>query len=474
MTKDDREIVSGLRAALVAKLGATRYETWFGLSDFSLDGDELVVRTGSSFLQEWLRKNFREAIRSVCRETLGRDVTISFQSGEARDESSEIVATTVSAGTTVPVVAMSNSVAAASAVPVCVSVTDNGHLATVSPRRYANLALFVVGDSNRLAYASIRSAASPGGSTPLLIHGPTGVGKTHLLEGLWSVTRRVRPALHALFMSAEQFTTSFLGALHGTGVPNFRRKYRGVELLVIDDLQFFAGKRATIAELLCTIDTLLRENRQIVFAADRPPEQLQELGPELIARLQGGLVCPIEAAEYATRVGIVAAHCRRWGVDAPTEVQEFVAEQMATHARALAGAVKRLNAASIAHDRPITLELAQECLVDLIGAQDRAVGLADIERATCSVFGLDPKMLQAGSTARKNNFPRMLAMWLARKHTRAALSEIGSYFGRRSHSTVISAQKKIDAWMNDGALAPSGNLPIGEAIRRVERALRLG
>ena len=139
-----------------------------------------------------------------------------------------------------------------------------------------------------------------------MFYGPTSVGKTHLLEGIWTAARRSHQRLTAVYLSAEQFTSHFLEALRGSGLPSFRRKYRGVGLLMIDDLQFFVGKRATQVELLHTIDTFLREGRQLVFAADRSPAELAELGPELTTRLSSGLVCRIEPPDYATRLGIVA------------------------------------------------------------------------------------------------------------------------------------------------------------------------
>ena len=158
-------------------------------------------------------------------------------------------------------------------------------------KKRAVLDSFIVGDSNRLAYTSARMAVEqPGKVSPLLIHGETGVGKTHLLTAIRGAARVIDRRIHAVYLTAEQFTTLFLGALNGGGLPNFRRKYRGVDLLLIDDLQFFAGKKATLVELLHTIDTLHRDGRQIVFTADRSPAQLGRLGPELTARLTAGLV----------------------------------------------------------------------------------------------------------------------------------------------------------------------------------------
>jgi len=344
-------------------------------------------------------------------------------------------------------------------------------------RKFASLESFVAGDSNRLALESARIVArEPGRMTPLLIYGPTAVGKTHLLEGIWSSVRRAHRGMTAIYLSAEQFTTHFLEALRGSGLPSFRRKYRGVGLLIVDNLQFFAGKRATLIELLHTIDTLLRQGRQLVFSADRSPVKLAELGSELTTRLESGMVCPLQRPDHATRRGIVGRMARRMKIAVPPDVREFVASRLTSHARELSGALCRLQATSEAMGRSITLSMAEEALAEMIRHSGRVVRLGDIERAVCSVFGVEAKSLQSNRKAKSVSHPRMLAMWLARKHTRAALSEIGHYFGRRSHSTVVSAQKRVDQWMATGQPLQLADRTwaIDDAIRQVEQQLLAG
>jgi chromosomal replication initiator protein len=460
VTKDDMEIVSALQIALADKVGSERFELWFGANTrLSLAGEGLIVSAATPFFQEWLRNNFRREIEAACLEAVGQALPVSFQ-------------VDAQLGAATPL---------AAAKPGRPPTARPGPArAAVEPpprRRFASLDTFVVGASNRLAHAAARGASERlGSASPLMLHGPTGVGKTHLLEGLWIAAKKSHPSLHAIYLSAEQFTTYFLDALRGTGLPSFRRKYRGVELLIIDDLQFFAGKRATLIELLHTTDTLLREGRQLVFAADRAPGELHELGPELVTRLQGGLVCPLESPDYETRLGIVRHMASSMELAVPHDVQAYLAGHINTHARALAGALKRLDAFAGAHDRPITLSLAEECLAEVIRAGAKGVRLTDIEQAVCQVFGLEPKSLQSSRKGRQVDHPRMLAMWLARKHTRAALSEIGHYFGRRSHSTVISAQKKVNSWMLASAPLALADRPckVEDAIRRVEESLLAG
>jgi chromosomal replication initiator protein len=470
---DDREIVSTIRARLADRVGKDRYEVWFGATtQLTVRGESLVVSAPNQFFQDWLRSHFRKDLEASSLEAVGKPLELEFRIAD-RKPSPSTESPRVKALPHEP-----QPPAKADGPPVSSSVGQAA--ASAGPalrRRLARLEGFVVGNSNCLAHKAAQMAAEqPGTYSPLLIHGPSGTGKSHLLEGICSAFRKARPRAGMVYLSAEQFTGHFLEALHGSGMPSFRRKYRGLELLVIDDLQFFTNKRATLVELLHTIDELLRAGRQLVFTADRSPAALKSLGPELAARISGGMVCRLEPAEYATRLGIVHHHARHLGLNVPAEVEAFIASHFTTQSRELAGALKRLQASSLAHERPISLALAEEALCELIDHQGRAVKLADIEKAVCDVFGIQPESLQSTRKVNSVSHPRMLAMWLARKHTRAALSEIGCYFGRRSHSTVISAQKKVTAWMAQGSSLQlaDGSLSLEEAIRRVEENLRAG
>ena len=485
MTKDDKEIVSALQLSLAERVGAERFELWFGAhTRLTLGDGGLLVSVQNAFYQDWLRSNFRREIEAACLEATGKSLAVSFQVDATLQEARAAAVSATSQTLREPEIAVSSATALLAppatlklhaAVDAAANTANSG--SAIARRRFATLDGFVVGGGSRLAQASAYAVAErPGTISPLLLHGPTGVGKTHLLEGIWTAAKRRHPTLQAVYLSAEQFTTYFLAALKGTGLPSFRRKYRGVELLIVDDLQFFAGKRATVIELLHTVDTLLREGRQLVFAADRAPEELGELGPEMVARLQGGLVCSLDAPDFETRLEIVGRMARSLGIDVPEDVRAFVAGNINTHARALAGALKRLALASRAHETPITVALAEETLGDILRARGRGVRLADIEAAVCRVFGLESKTLQSSRKGKLVDQPRMLAMWLARKHTRAALSEIGQYFGGRSHSTVISAQKKVNSLMASRVAISAADRPcqVEDAIRRVEDALLAG
>ncbi|HEX2475189.1 MAG TPA: chromosomal replication initiator protein DnaA, partial [Lacipirellulaceae bacterium] len=342
-------------------------------------------------------------------------------------------------------------------------------------RGSADLRTFVAGPGNERA---LRAAELIGRgrhqASPILFWGPTGVGKTHILRGIVREFRRHHPHAAAAYLSAEQFTTGFVEAIRGGGLPSFRQKCRGARLLAVDDVQFFAGKQRTIEELQHTIDSLLADGRQLVLASDRSLAELRPLGPEMTSRLSGGLVCDIHPPEFATRVAILGQLSKEMQLALEDYVLAAVATQITTGARELRGALHRLQAESYADRKPITRELAERALADMARHCTRAVRLADVEDVVCEVFGIEPAQLRSERKARSVSEPRILAMWLARKYTRAAWSEIGEFFGRRSHSTVISAHRRVEKMISSQAQIDVNDCTCGveEAIRRLEQKLR--
>ncbi len=479
MIRSDTEIVSSLRAALAERVGQERFALWFGPSTrLEYNGRSLSIAVPSPLLVNWMRGSFRREIQEACESVLGNCPAVDFHvdSAMSHHEARSMQTESRQSVTVTPPAAqkpIDTPPAQTATTPAPAPASNhNGR----SRRKFSTLDSFVRGECNRLAVtAAARVLRDPGHISPLTVYGPTSVGKTHLLEGIWSATRRKRD-LRVLYLTSEQFTTYFLEALRGGGLPSFRRKCRGVELLILDDLQFVAGKRATQVELLHTVDTLLREGRQLVLAADRPPQELKGFSPELIMRLRGGMICRIDPPDFATRLGIVDRLATRLDVDMPVAVRRFMASQISSHARDLSGAICRLQATSEAAGRPISLEMAEQALSEMIRQSHRPVRIPDIEKAVCDVFGVERETMLSQTKSKHASYPRMLAMWLARKHTRAALGEIGHYFHRKSHSTVVSAQKRIERWIADGAdVEMAGQVwHIEDAIRQIERRLQAG
>ena len=470
MNANDMEIVSSLRAALKQRIGDHRYELWFGSNTRLSAADKtLLVEVPNAFMQDWLRTNFRKSLEASGKSTLGHVVDIEFRIDPSL-ETEKDAAEPDSEGDLAQT--KSNST---ESTPATIPLRP-GARKTAAEMRYHQMDDFVVGTSNRVAHSAAAMATEDMGSiSPLYFYGPTGVGKTHLMEGILDQVSRQGRAL-TVYMSAEDFTCNFLEALRHSGLPSFRRKYRRVDLLVLDDIQFFAGKRATLNEVLHTVDAVLKRQGQIVLAADAPPQDLAGLGPELTARLSSGMVCRMDSADMATRRQILQQLAEKREVQLSSDVCDLIAAQFTQHARELSGALNRLIATSRATGEAITRDMADAALADLVTSKQGRVGLAEIEQIVCDEFGLETESLRSAKKARAYSRPRMLAMWLARKHTGQALTEIGTYFGRRSHTTVLSAEKRVNVWMASGEpLDVIGRSTRTEdAVRRIEAKLHAG
>jgi chromosomal replication initiator protein len=345
--------------------------------------------------------------------------------------------------------------------------------AVASSVRLASLDTFVEGFSNQLARKIADVAIlQPGAMNPIFIGGPTSVGKTHLLEGICERYGRYPNRKPALYMTAEQFTTAFIQSLHG-GVGSFRERFRNISLLALDDLHFLEGKTTTQVELLSVVDMLRQRNVQLVFSANRPLAELTKLSGELTTRVQGGFVCQIGPPEREMLSQILRQMALERRIELSDEVCRFVVSRFTTHARQLSGALNRLYVAHLTTGAPIDVPFAQEALADLIASNIRAVKLEDVERVVQETFGLDDEELKSKSRSKRCADPRALAMWLARKHTRSALAEIGAYFGGRRHSAVLSAQKKVDRLLKTNGSIENGSaaFDVADAIERMERAL---
>jgi chromosomal replication initiator protein len=336
---------------------------------------------------------------------------------------------------------------------------------------------FILGEHNRFAYTGAQMVLErPGSINPLFIHGPHGVGKSHLAQGLAQQLRHQYRMRRVLVLTGEQFTIEYTESARGGGFANFRRKYRDVETLVIDDIQFCLGKAGTLVELRNTIDMLIRDRRQVILVADRGLHEMSGLGSDLYARLSGGMSCSIEPMDIETRQQLLQKQCLKHFVSISDEALEVIAKQCGGDARVLHGIVHRLVAQQRIQGSTLNTDDAIRCTMDLVRASQPIVRLNDIERAVCDAFGLDDEMLRTKTKCQSVSQPRMLAMFLARKYTRTALSEIGEFFGNRQHSTVISAQKKVEQWLtSDDAIQVGRNrVTVREILRSLESNLQVG
>jgi len=500
---DDTGPLSVLREVLRENLGPQRYDLWVGPhTTLEWTGSALRVGCGTPFELQWLRRRLHETLLTCCGRVWGGGRFGSLAGGDGASGEQVEIQYFVNAAPAAPTPQKEPALPREQepqSVGLLVSSPENSCLEkdltagpsetktaqsrTSKPRTekpgnsQSKLSFrnFVVGKSNELAFRTAKAVAGQLGQYgPLLLFGPAGVGKTHLQFAMLQHLRRGPTRIRSLRLTSEQFTAEFLDALNRRTLPSFRHKYRTIDVLLIDDIQFMEGKRATLDELLFTIDTLHERGRQVILTSDRSPGDLHKISAELVSRISGGLAIPIEQPDYATRLDLVRQLALRRHISLDEETVALVATQVVGSARQLSGAINRLSATSLALGEEIAPGMARIALAEFVQQNAPAVRLADIQRAVCEVFGVEASSLKSNRKTRSVSEPRMLAMWLARKYTRAALGEIGEFFGRRSHSTVISAQRKIEGLVSKGAAisVADRDCHVEEVIRKVESALR--
>ena len=339
------------------------------------------------------------------------------------------------------------------------AVPESQQSVTVSPEPTADRSLgspldmrfrfdtFVVGRSNELAYAAARRVAEDSAVrfNPLFLYGGVGLGKTHLMHAIaWHISQRT-PQRKVIYLSAEKFMYQFIRALRDKDSMNFKQKFRSVDVLMIDDVQFFSRKDSTQEEFFHTFNALVDQNRQIVISADRSPSDLEDIEERIRSRLGWGLVADIHQTDYELRLGILEAKGRQYGVhEVPQKVLEFLAHRITSNVRELEGALNRLLAYGNLVGRPITLEMTQEVLQDLLRANDRRVTIEEIQKKVAQHFNIRLADMHSARRARNVARPRQVAMYLAKQLTTRSLPEIGRKFGGRDHTTVMHAVRRID------------------------------
>jgi chromosomal replication initiator protein len=455
---------SDLREALAERLGPSKFGLWFGEGvRLGVDGDALKVGVPNGFFREWIQGHFAGNLIEAAEALAGRPLRLAFAiDDEAGPKPGDVVPPLTGEPARQPTAA-----------------DPKARVATERPkpqgRPLKRLDDFVTGPGNRLAHAAAVEIvqASGAGFNPLVIHGGIGLGKSHLLEGVAAEIRARHPGLPVIATTAEAFTNGFLDAIRSGHLGGFRSRYRSAGALIVDDVHFLAAKRATQDEFLHTFDVLLAAGSPIILAADQHPRAISRLTDELATRFLGGMVVKVEGPDPATRRAILKAKAAARGINLPEAVISFVAEHLRSSVRELEGALHSLIAHATLTGKRLDLTLARSALRDTIRHTAQAIALKDIERAVCRLFSLDPEALKSAGRARVVSHPRMLAMYLARKHTGAAYSEIGRFFGGRNHSTVIAADKKVANWLRDeqrnGLLA--GFETIADILAALEREL---
>ena len=305
---------------------------------------------------------------------------------------------------------------------------------------------FVVGPGSRLAHAAaVAVAANPGRAyNPYFVHGDVGLGKTHLLQAICLRIKELQPAARIFYTSCEGFMTQFMDAVQAGEMTAFRHTFRDVDVLVIDDVHFLAKRDRTQEEFFHTFNSLYQAHKQIVLSSDAPPEEIPDLEDRLVSRFKWGLVTNVATPCYETRVAILKTKARLRGFELPDDVACHIATKIDTNIRELEGAVVKLQVMSSVDKRPIDMDLARAALGDTDDRADRRVHIQTIINAVTEFFGVKVTDLQSKRRQRSIAVPRQVCMYLARRHTRYSLEEIGGYFGGRDHTTVMHAVRTIE------------------------------
>ena len=320
---------------------------------------------------------------------------------------------------------------------------------------------FVVGKPNELAHAAARRVAEGGPVTfnPLFLYGGVGLGKTHLMHAIAWELRNRRPELNVVYLSAEQFMYRFVQALRDSRMMDFKELFRSVDVLMVDDVQFIAGKGSTQEEFFYTFNALVDGNKQIIISADRAPGEIKDLEDRIKSRLQCGLVVDLHPTDYELRLGIlqtkVEMHRQQYpGLELSDGVLEFLAHRISTNVRVLEGALTRLFAFASLVGREITMELTQDCLADVLRASERKITIEEIQRRVSEHYNIRLSDMIGPKRVRSYARPRQVAMFLCKQLTSRSLPEIGRRFGGRDHTTVMHGVRRIEELKTqDGQIA---------------------
>ncbi|MCY2954263.1 MAG: chromosomal replication initiator protein DnaA [Planctomycetota bacterium] len=470
-----------LADAIAQRVGQQRFHVWFiNSTRLDLKQDALEIAVPNDFISEWIGRNFSQPIQDAAHEVLGCSLTVRFSvvpqlfdaapiatdSPDRTPRNGHALANIANPCRTTPLpphppwhdLAQLNHAIPPTQNPAQVtprprtnphaSPDPHSHPSPASslPRLRHDLDTFVVGPSNQLAYnAALYVAEFPGVQyNPLFIHGSCGLGKTHLLQGLCKRFLDHHPAKNWTYLTGEEFTNEFLFALRHNKLDAFRRKIRDLDLLVIDDVHFLSGKRATQEEFLHTFNAIEALGKQVVIASDSHPKMIEEFGESLINRFVSGMVVRIDPPNSATRAQILRGLMLRAGLIPTDETTTWIARRVTQNVRELEGAVTRISALVKLTGQQPDLAMVQESLGDLERQHIAPLKPDNILSAVCTYFGLELRHLMSSRRQRTISLARSVAMHIIRKTSKLSFPEIGQRLGKRNHSTVISACRRVE------------------------------
>lgn len=454
-----RQIWQAALGELQVQISRPQFETWLRqAAAVSIDDRRFVLRAHSTFAAEWIDRRLRPQIEQTLQHIVGRPLELEVivahpprAGSTSPGDGSAFVASSFGEERTAPATAtvdVASLPAVASREPRTVVPPPSPGLASSewSPNPNYTFETFTVGKSNQIAHAAAQSVANnPGRShNPLFIYGGVGLGKTHLLHAIGNVV--VRRGLRTLYVSAEDFTNEMVAAIRQNRNEEFRQRYRTIEVLLVDDVQFLAGKEGTQEEFFHTFNALHSVGHQIVLTSDRPPKAIANLAERLQSRFAWGIAVDVQLPDLETRRAILQMKAALQGMAVPEDVIELLANEIQSNIRELEGGLNRVIAYSRLTNQPLTVSMARAAIEDLVqSAQRRMLGPADVIDAVCRYYKVDPRALRGKARDKDIVLPRHVAMYLMRQKTRASLVDIGRELGGRDHSTVLNGCDRIQA-----------------------------
>ncbi len=325
---------------------------------------------------------------------------------------------------------------------------------------------FVVGPSNQLAYAaSVAVSENPAKAyNPLFIYGGVGLGKTHLLHAIGNAIKRKRPKAKVLYISSEEFTNELINSIQHKQMTQFRNKYRNLDCLLIDDIQFISKKERTEEEFFHTFNALYENQKQIVITSDKPPSEIQDIESRLKSRFSWGLIVDIQPPELETRIAIIQKKAELFNLKLSPEIVEFIAQNISSNVREIEGALIKISAFKSIMRRPVTLSLVKTTLQDIVMRKEKMLTAENIQKTVAKHFGISVEELRSSKRNKEILIPREVAMYLTRKITKNSLPEIKAKFGVKSHATIINACKKIEKELEK-------NAELREKVKEIEKEI---
>lgn len=417
----------------------------------SFDNDIATIQAPNPFTVNTLQSRFATDVERALSEIVGRRVKVSFE---------------LASGVDTPV-APPRTPRPRPVIERPQAVNQQRELTASIGNLQPNLTFdtYVVGSSNRMAHAAAGAIAERPGTqyNPFFVHGGVGLGKTHLLHAIGHRALELNPDLRVLYVSSEMFTNDVINAIRHQRMDDFRERYRTIDILMVDDIQFIAGKESTQEEFFHTFNALQQAGKQVIVSSDKPPRAIAALEERMRSRFAGGLVADVQSPDFEMRTAILRAKAEDRKAHVNDDVLEYIARRDQTNIRELEGALTKLLMVAQLYNRPITLQLAMEALSDGAVRANQQITAGDVIQAVCTQFGLEERELLGRGRSRNVSFPRQVSMYLMRKDADISLEEIGQSL-RRDHTTVLHGIRKIESEMSRDSTLRNDVMSIRERL----------